>query len=183
MSRPLFEITTSSAVLSGCETYRYRLDRTVQPEGIIYAYFGINPSTADALAEDSTTKKWRGFTLRKGGRKYIAGNPFAYRTKSVGVLALAADPIGPDNVRHLAEIIADADILVPCWGSLIKIPRALRPTVEALKAMLLASGKPVMTFGFTASGDPMHPLMLGYDTRLVEFAPSTSLSGATGGKQ
>ncbi len=29
--------------------------------------------------------------------------------------------------------------------------------------------KPIMTFGLTNSGDPKHPLTLGYDTPLVPY--------------
>jgi len=34
--------SADSAVLSPCGRYRYRLDREIQPEGIVIAYFGIN---------------------------------------------------------------------------------------------------------------------------------------------
>src|SRR5262245_24204521 len=116
----------SSAILSPCETWRYRLDRDVQEHGLIFAYFGVNGSTAGPVEEDQTTMKWRGFTLRNGGRKYIAGNPFAYRATDVRELAKAVDPIGPENDRYLAEIIAEADVLVPCWGNRAKVPPKLR---------------------------------------------------------
>jgi len=36
--------------------------------------------------------------------------------------------------------------------------------------MLCTSGKPVKVFGLTAGGDPKHPLMLPYDTPLVDWA-------------
>jgi hypothetical protein len=49
-------------------------------------------------------------------------------------------------------------------------PKAWTPRV--LAAALLNSGKPVKVFGLTASGDPKHPLMLGYDTQLVEWRPA-----------
>lgn len=88
------------AILSPCGTWRYRLDRVVADEGIVFAYFGVNPSTADADAEDQTTKKWWGFASRNGGRKYIAGNPFAYRTTDVRGLATAADPVGPPGPKN-----------------------------------------------------------------------------------
>lgn len=64
----MLDVLESSAVISDCETYRYRLDRGVQPEGIVFAYFGVNGSTAGPIEEDHTTQKWRGFTLRNGGQ-------------------------------------------------------------------------------------------------------------------
>lgn len=172
----LFADETRSAVISPCRRYRYRLEREVSANGLAFAYFGINGSKADATIDDQTTKKWIGFTRRNGGRKYIVGNPFAFRSQDVRLLADVGDPVGPENAQHLAGIIRDADILVPCWGSRNKIPERLHPQLDALRDLIFASGKPVRVFGFTASGDPKHPLMLGYDTALVNWDGMTSVN-------
>lgn len=143
-------------VVSPCGLYRYRLERLMaeKPEG-----------------EDQTTMKWRGFTARNGGERFIVGNPFAYSATSPKELATVADPVGPDNHIHLKQIIAESDILIPCWGNRAKVPKKLWPHFYALMGLLTASGKPLKCFGLTASGDPMHPLMLGYDTQLQEWKP------------
>ena len=159
-----------SAVISPCGKWRYRLEREVQDSGIVFAYFGVNGSTATADEDDQTVRKWIGFTRLNGGRRFLVGNPFAYRATDVRELAKAADPIGPENREHLAQIIADADILVPCWGSRDKLPKHLRYRLNILRADLFAAGKPVKIFGLTASGDPKHPLMLGYDTPLIDWS-------------
>lgn len=172
--------TGSSAVVSACRGYRYRLDRDVQPHGAVFAYFGVNPSTADAIAEDQTTKKWRGFTLRNDGCRYITTNLFGFRARDVRELAIASDPVGPDNERYWHEAIEEADILVPCWGDRAKLPPRLRPQLYRLRDLLFASGKPVKVFGFTSAGDPKHPLMLGYDTPLVDWLPSLPSSISNG---
>lgn len=158
-----------SAVISSCGKYRYRLDRDVQLDGLVFAYFGVNPSTADHEAENQTTNKWRGFCEVNGARRYIAGNLFALRSTNVAALATAADPVGPENTRYLREIIAEADVLVPCWGARSKIPRHLHGIIDVVRTLLLSSGKPVKVFGLTASGDPKHPLMLAYATPLVDW--------------
>lgn len=158
-----------SAIFSACGLYRHRLEREVQADGLVFAYFGVNPSTAGAEVEDQTTMKWRGFTLRNGGRRYIAGNQFGYRATDVSQLATVDDPVGPENDRHIGEIMRDADILIPCWGSRHKVPPRLRDHLDSLSIRLHASGKPIKVFGFTASGDPRHPLMLGYDTPLIDW--------------
>jgi hypothetical protein len=160
----------SSAVISPCGTFRYRLDRFVQECGLVAAFFGVNGSTAGPIEEDHTTLKWFGFSARNNIRRYIAGNPFAYRAKDVRTLAKVADPVGPENARYLAEIIAEADILIPCWGRRDKVPRPLRHHFDVLKAALVASGKPIRIFGLTDGGDPKHPLMLGYDTPLIPWS-------------
>jgi hypothetical protein len=162
-----------SAVISACTLYRYRLDRELgvfqKPPGFVIAYFGVNGSTADALTDDHTVRKWIGFSNLAGARRFIVGNAFGFRATDVKELARAADPIGPDNDRYLAEIIAEADILVPCWGSRGKLPRRLRPRLDDVAAMLWASGKPVKCFGVTASLDPLHPLTLAYSTPLIDW--------------
>jgi len=159
----------NGATISGDGTFRYTLERDVHNEGIVFAYYGINPSTADPVIEDQTTMKWRGFTLRNGGRRYIAGNPFAFRSTNVKALAEVEDAVGPLNRHYLDQIIGEADLLVPCWGALSKVPRSLHQYVDRLVMQLFDSGKPIRIFGLTKSGDPKHPLMLGYDTPLIPW--------------
>ena len=74
---------TKSAIISHCGTYRYRLDRMVSDSGPVYAFFGVNPSTADASVDDATVRKWRGFVQRWGGSRFIVGNVFAYRATGI----------------------------------------------------------------------------------------------------
>lgn len=137
--------------------------------GPTYAFFGVNPSTADATLDDATVRKWIGFVKRWGGRRFIVGNVFAYRSTDVKGLMQADDPIGPENRRHLQQIVAEADVLVPCWGDTKKVTGPLRHAFGHALVELLYTGKPVKHFGLTAGGDPKHPLMLGYDTPLIEW--------------
>ena len=157
-----------SAIISDCKNYRYRLDRKVQDDGIVIAYFGINPSTADATIDDQTVKKWIGFAKINNGSRFIVGNVFAYRSTNVRGLS-CRDPIGADNEKYLQEIINEADILVPCWGNISKVQRNLRYKFDEVKSAILDSGKPVKIFGLTNSDCPRHPMMLGYNTELVDW--------------
>jgi len=162
-----------SAILSPCGLYRYRLDRDcgLPFEGSkVIAYFGINPSTADATLDDQTVRKWRGFTVRNGGHRFIVGNVFSYRATDVRELGKADVSFGPDHFFHIDQIIAEADLLVPCWGNSSKVPKNLRGMIGMLMMALKESGKPVVHFGFTKSGDPLHPLTLGYDTPLTPWS-------------
>jgi len=159
-----------SAWLSECEKYRYTLSRAWRDDGLLYAFFGINPSIADANIDDATVRKWIGFTDRNGGRGFIVGNVFAYRATDVKELAKCEDPVGGEaNLGHINTIIKKADILVPCWGNTSKVSAPLRHNISSLMINLLESGKPIKIFGKTKSGDPKHPLMLGYSTPLVDY--------------
>ncbi|BCP56310.1 hypothetical protein K32_49270 [Kaistia sp. 32K] len=163
-----------SAIISACGKYRYRLERDcgMPFDGSkTFAYFGINPSTADATLDDATVRKWRGFTVRNGGHRFIVGNVFSYRATDVRELARQPFPQGPEHYRHLQQIIAAADLLVPCWGASAKLPVELRHHLSTLLAWLQRTGKPMATFGMTSCGQPKHPLMLGYDTPLDWMQP------------
>lgn len=162
-----------SAIISPCGKYRYRLEREVGMDGLTFAYFGINPSTAGATINDATVRKWIGFTKVNGGRRFVVGNVSAYRATDVKELTAALIPPERywENLNHLKRIIADADILVPCWGNRSKAPKHMRNDFDMVLAMLHTSGKPVRHFGLTTSGDPKHPLMLGYDTPLITLEP------------
>jgi hypothetical protein len=160
---------SGDAVISDCGRYRYRLERRVADVGPVYAFFGVNPSTADASLDDATVRKWRGFVTRWGGSRFIVGNVFAFRSTDVKALASTSDPIGRLNNDHLGEIIAEADILVPCWGDQLKVPSELRMHFRWMGRVLAAAGKPVKTFGLSNGGYPKHPLMLGYNTPLLDW--------------
>jgi len=168
-----------SAILSPLGLHRYRLERDIQSNpdlwpaaggtfcgGLTIAFFGINPSTADATINDPTVRKWIGFCERWGARRFIVGNAFAWRSKAVRDLSQQPDAIGPDNDYHLTAIARDADLLVPCWGSRDKLPGWMQPRLGDVLDLLRASGKPLMCFGTTAGGDPLHPLYLPYHTPL-----------------
>ncbi len=153
-----------SAILSTCNTYRYRLDRNIQEYGKTIAFFGINPSTADALEDDATVRKWRGFTQQMNGKKFIVGNVFSFRSAYVTDLKSTYPLHGDEHFQHLYKIIDEADILIPCWGSRWKLNKQLHIFIDQLLEILLASNKPVMTLGLTKSKDPKHVLMLPYST-------------------
>lgn len=158
-----------TAILSPCGTYRYRLERTVAMEGPVYAFFGVNPSTADATADDATVRKWTGFVKRWGGSRFIVGNVFAFRATNVRELHNASMARGPSNDAHLIAIAEDADVVVPCWGDRSKVPKQLRHWLDHTLTTIEMAGKPIKCFGRTKGGDPLHPLMLGYDTPLVPY--------------
>lgn len=151
--------------------YRYSLTREFPfaDDGPVYAFIGINPSTADDHEDDATVRKWKGFVGRWGGSKFIVANIFAARSTDVNGLALMDDPVGPHNDFHIQAILNTADIIVPCWGSRKKIPNHLHERVDKVTLLVLQYGKAIKCFGKTASGDPMHPLMLGYDTTLKDW--------------
>lgn len=73
-----------SAIISKCGTYRYQLQRRIADYGLrteyrggsfhpyampgpLFLFIGVNPSTADAVKDDPTVKRWIGFTAQYEG--------------------------------------------------------------------------------------------------------------------
>ena len=158
------------AVLSACGMYRYQLTRQVKSSGRMFGFVGVNPSTADASVEDHTTRKWLGFVKRWGGKGYQTVNLFAFRATDVKELANVTDPVGVENDCYIDELIYTCDVLVPCWGSLVKLPAQHRRRAIDVLIKLQASGKPINHLGLTKDGQPKHPLLLPYDTKLRDFS-------------
>jgi hypothetical protein len=135
-------------------------------------YIGVNPSKATADIDDATIRKMRGFAVRFGYSSFMVGNVFAYRATDVRELATVERHavVGFDNPRHLADMMRRAGMIVPCWGDTNKVPKSLRGQFGIMRTALALSGKPIRIFGLTNGGDPLHPLMLSYETQLKEWS-------------
>lgn len=138
-------LSESSAVISDCGLYRYRLDRDYAPAGRSFgprmAWIMVNPSTADAETDDATIRKVVGFARRHNCSRVTVGNLFAYRATDVRELRNAADPIGPDNDDYLKRIIREAQCVVVAWGPLAKQPKHLRDRFK--RVIEIANGTPL----------------------------------------
>lgn len=164
----------NSAIISDDLLHRFCLERAVQVEGNTIAYIGVNPSTADASTDDHTSAKWIGFTMLNGGRRYLTGNLFSYRSLDVSMLRYLPTEEAhrfDENDEHLLRICDAADIIVPCWGSMQKVPKRLRHRADDVLALLRSTGKPLYHLGFCKDGNPRHVLMLSYDTPFTLWQP------------
>jgi hypothetical protein len=160
-----------TAILSPCLRYRYRLERQVRLFGQTAAVIMVNPSTADATANDPTIRRLIGFAERLVWSRIIVGNVFAYRAADVGALNGADDPFGPENAGHLRSILADAQIALFAWGTLTKLPPSLRGAWRLPWDIAAASEIPVHCLGTAKDGHPRHPLMVRSDADLVRWSP------------
>jgi hypothetical protein len=158
----------SSAVISECGRYRYRLERDGPGEGRTVVIM-VNPSTADAEQDDATIRKLKGFGARNQWGRIIVGNLFAYRATDVRELATADDPVGPENDAELRRICYNAKQVIVAWGPVSKVPKRLRERWRQVWE-LIQCYPPVLSIGEPAKcGHPKHPLMLAYDTPLIEW--------------
>ena len=159
------------AVFSPCKKYRYSLTRIWDESKPLFMYVGINPSVADDKDDDPTVAKWIGFTEQNGGGGFVVGNVFAHVTTKVEGLVNVLDPVGEDNNLHLWGLAGGADIIVPCWGALNKVPKCLWREFAYIERVIGLCDVPVKCFGRTKDGDPKHPVRLPYKTKLVKHKP------------
>jgi hypothetical protein len=160
-----------AAVVSACGLYRYRLTRpVVDGDDRRCLFVMVNPSTADASADDATIRKCVGFTRRWGYGWLDVVNLFAWRSTDVRALPVdVATAVGPDNDRHIRDAVDVAATVVLAWGDRAKIHRALRGRIEDVLAIVLRDAPRAVCLGRTKGGDPNHPLMLGYATERAVY--------------
>jgi hypothetical protein len=163
------ESKLGAAIISDCGLYRYRLERHRLSGVGAVAWIMVNPSTADADNDDATIRKVIGFTERLGGGWAIVGNKFAYRATDIRDLRGVSDPRGPENDAHLERIMREAPVVIAAWGPLAKLPPNLRRRWRTICTIADRAGAKLMCFGVANDGQPRHPLMLAYDTPLIEW--------------
>lgn len=157
----------AGAVISDDQVYRYVLWRVLTPlpgeklAGTIL-WVCLNPSTADASRDDATLRKVCGFSRRWGFKQPRIVNLYALRSREPKALWKHLDPVGPENNNHICAEVGKADAIVFAWGGNAKADRA--KLVEGLVSLSAQDGSPIWHLGLTESGQPKHPLMLGYDT-------------------
>lgn len=160
MMTDLFDkAVTSSAIISNCGTYRYRLERQWDSGLPSVAFIMLNPSTADASQDDPTIRRCIGFARSWEYGGLVVGNLFALRSTDPRALYDHEDPIGPDNNNHLLQIASDCHQVIAAWG----MHGALGARGVEVATML--NGFNLAALKITVSGFPGHPLYIAGTTR------------------
>lgn len=146
----------ASAVLSECRTWRYALTRE-WGAGDTLNIIGLNPSTADESRDDPTIRRCVGYAQRWAFGRLVMTNLFAFRSTDPEALKAADDPVGPENDTYLVSEAQKAGYVLCAWGA----HGGLRSRSWTVKRLL--RGLPLYVFGFTADGEPLHPLYLRRD--------------------
>lgn len=157
------------AVLSECTRYRYRLWRIWDDDLAPTAFVMLNPSTADASADDPTIRRCVGFAKRWGAGGIVVVNLFAFRAtdpeKLVEAHANGVDVVGPEAAHHLDAVFSVADVVVCAWGA---HPIAGPARIAHVLGRIPRSTE-VVCLGKTQGGAPRHPLYLRKDSARVLF--------------
>ncbi|MFM7350008.1 MAG: DUF1643 domain-containing protein [Erythrobacter sp.] len=156
------------AVYSPCGSYRYRLERIIAP-GPVLGIVMTNPSRASAAMDDPTIAAVQRLCARFGFGRAIIGNLFAWATPDIAELARVADPVGPDDDRHLESLAREADMLVVAWGAAAKLPRTHPGRWREVADILEGAGKPLHCLTHLKGGHPRHPQILIHETPLPRW--------------
>lgn len=155
----LFGHPPSWATISVDEAYRYLLGRAWAP-GAHVVFVMLNPSTADAMKDDATIRRCKGFARRWSCGSLQVVNLFAYRARDPKELLTLEDPVGPENDRFIQHALKMADWVVCAWGA---HPMAKDRASAVLKLIRDAGFNPLRIGPPTKSGQPRHPLYLRAD--------------------
>lgn len=149
----LFDDSTAGAVIDG--PYRYTLWRTWASSPILCGWVMLNPSTADADADDPTIRRCVGYAKAWGFGGIVVRNLFALRATDPRQLADVEDPVGPANDAWLVGRWDGVARIVVAWGT-GRWPR-LHGERWRHVAGLLAPRNPVCLRA-ARDGQPVHPL-------------------------
>lgn len=158
---------------TGDARYRFLLWRELAPltgEGVC-VFVMLNPSTADATADDPTIRRVVGFAGAWGFRSVQVVNLFALRATKPWDLCGADDPVGPGNDAHIERALKGADRVVAAWGSMTRFKPTMFATRRDAVAERLAD-RPIFCLGYTSvDQQPRHPLYVPKNTALVPYPP------------
>ena len=159
----------STATLSECGRYRYRLTRRWGAGGNA-VFVMLNPSTADADVDDPTIRRCIGFARDWNQGGLIVVNLYAYRATKPADLWKATDPVGPDNNRILSETFAEANVnsdpVIAAWGANAKPYRVFQVADRASRERI-----DLEALGVTKDGAPRHPLYMPKTAKPERWVP------------
>lgn len=158
----------SDATIVG--NYRYSLSRIWDDSLDKITFIMLNPSTADATADDKTilscirqAKSW-GY----GGFEVV--NLFSYRSTDMTVLNNSvANVIGDENDKYIKLSIAEADKVILAWGNALSEKKVKVHPERASEVIKLLGNIPLYCIELTGIGCPKHPLYCKTTNRAVEI--------------
>lgn len=148
-------------------SYRIRLSRD-WATGRRAMVIGCNPSNADALKDDPTSRWWNHWFKRAGFGGYDAFNLYPFCTSSPKACReIAANLTAEDhaalfelNLPSLIEAARSADQIFVCWGAIAWdndwIAKVSRDVVTVAQ-----HDNALWCWGTTMDGSPKHPLARG----------------------
>lgn len=152
----------SNATFSPDRIYRYTLFRqwSASPNVHCLAFIGLNPSTADEVANDPTVTRCINFAKKWGFNGMWMLNLFAFRSTDPKPMLEHPSPVGPANDEAILRVFGEKEFsgAIACWGNHGKHLNRHASLLSKLPRELL------FHLGLTHEGFPKHPLYLSNDT-------------------
>jgi hypothetical protein len=143
---------------TGC--YRYSLWREWNLQAPVIAFIMLNPSTADATADDPTIRRCIRFAQVWGYGSLEVVNLFAYRATHLKDLRGAVDPIGEENDRYLQNAVQRVQTVLLAWGNWGSLQNRSATVMQLLQNVILeddrqsvSKAKPLIKQSLTASSN------------------------------
>lgn len=156
-----------NATLDEAREYRYTLERTWNLDVDRVLFIMLNPSTADADADDATIRRCMGFAARWGKGGVVVGNLFALRSTDPKGLFDHRDSVGPENDAHLQQLAQECNTVVAAWGNSASGVRQFQERQAFVKDLL--KGR-MQCLGTNNDGTPKHPVRLPASAELRPFS-------------
>lgn len=159
----------TAAVFSPDRVYRYALTRTWS-DGPAAAWVMLNPSTADAFADDPTIRRCIGFSRAGDFGGLIVLNLFALRATDPAVMRAHDEPIGPCNKAVLSLLAGALGDQIGVWVAAWGVHGSHLGRGQRVRDLLAAAGGVrLRCLGTTKDGHPRHPLYVPASTELALY--------------
>ena len=155
----------SEAIYSPCKNYRYSLSRTQLKAKKFILFILLNPSTATEFKNDPTIARCQKRSQLLGYEAFTICNLFAFRTKSPKIMKNFSEPIGPENNRIINEILNKASKVICAWGN----HGTHLNQADRITKIIKNSGTRAYHLGLTKNNQPMHPLYIKYNKKLIKW--------------
>ena len=153
--------TVSSATYSACETYRYALTRTWDPDGAKVMFVMLNPSKATEAHNDPTVGRCENRARALGFGAFRVTNLFALRETDPKIMRRHIEPNGPHNDATLIAGAAWADVTIAAWG----VHGVHMGRDREVITLFQNNNCSLSALGLTKAGHPRHPLYLPYSAQ------------------
>ena len=146
------------SVIDDSKTYRYQFSCEWGDGGRYVTFIMLNPSIGNQDQPDPTLRKCISYAKKWGYDGIKVANLFAYISTDPSRLREVDDPIGPDNDRHILEMMKDSEQVIVAWGAGIPRPHGIQRIQEVLH---LLREQDSYCLERTVDGKyPKHPLFL-----------------------
>lgn len=156
-----------TAVFSPCRKWRYHLQHVWDDNQPNLLWLMLNPSTADETQNDPTVERCEQRARMWGYGGVEIYNIFGFRATDPNNMKAYGDPVGPDNDKWITKFALKSQqtLAIAGWGN---HGSHNKRNEEIIKIITQNNGR-VKALKINASGDPKHPLYVGYAQKPVLF--------------